>query len=539
MLEGNQEKIPERDRILGITKEQYDNRPSLFLNKATESMTQARFMVQNLLEAKSPIYQKDGALFRLELDDERNHGRFKLADIDILTLEVLKTTKCIKLIYDTDSPEPRQKEVNPPSPAIKAILSLYPCPFPEVNSILSHPTVDKNFNFVLNLTNDIHYDKVTKSLILPNLELNQRIEKINKKTKIERQEIREAIDTIMEPFVDFPMAEKDLESQYSILGFMYTLLMRPMFNAPVPMCMIKAPTQENGKTLLAEMMMLAILNENIYATPVNFKDSDETEKKLFAEFIEGPEVIFLDNIDPRYKIASSFIESAVTTMHVSDRILSQTATRKVYAGMPFIMTGINPRYNKDMASRFFSINLIQPEDDMSERTFKYDNPKEYIKEHRNDIIEALFIIFKNWIIQGMPKGKFRIGHFIEWSLYIGGIFHCIGYDNFLKDHYEFINSVDEENELMVCFLVQWWENYQDKQVNVSNLVDYAKAADLLNYNGSSFEKALGWKLSGYLGTHFVDEYNECTYEILRDGKLDNRRAYHLKRTPIKKKTEKK
>jgi hypothetical protein len=376
-------------------------------------------------------------------------------DVDMMRYEVMKTTACIKQYVDPDNPkkEPYTREVNPPTLALKMIFTINPCPFPVLNQIINHPTINSDYEYVVNDTDTYKYDKKTRSLLMPNRPLAKRIKALEG-TRPTEEQLAWANDLLRDKFQDFPFETS--EDEAGVLALLVTLLFRPMVKGPVPIFVIKAPSRENGKTLLAEACTLITTGETQTSVSVNFKYDDEADKKLFAALLEGPEMVFIDNVDPRYEINSDFLAVAVTSQQIKGRVLGASAMRKVWSGMPFIMTGINPRYSADMLTRVTTINLMQTDADMSRRKFKYNDLLAEVAASRDDLIVALFTLVQCWLSADKPLGKYKIGHFMAWSYITGGIVGLQGYDNYLQSHSQFVRNSNEEGERFMQFVLSWY-----------------------------------------------------------------------------------
>ena len=82
-------------------------------------------------------------------------------------------------------------------------------------------------------------------------------------------------------------------------------------------------------------------------------------------------------------------------------------------------TGLS--YTPDIQYRSVFINLFLAIEDPNERTFKNPTLHQWVKEHRSEILSALYALVKNWYEKGMPACSKPFASFPEWMRVVGGI----------------------------------------------------------------------------------------------------------------------
>ena len=94
------------------------------------------------------------------------------------------------------------------------------------------------------------YDNTTNLVYLPSTGLTvPPISEIPAAT-----EVKKAIDLTLEPLCDFPF-ESDA-SHANAVAALFTPILRPMIDGPVPLCIIDKPQAGTGASLLAEVIAL-------------------------------------------------------------------------------------------------------------------------------------------------------------------------------------------------------------------------------------------------------------------------------------------
>ncbi len=178
-----------------------------------------------------------------------------------------------------------------------------------------------------------------------------------------------------------------------------------------PMFLITAPSAGTGKSLLASVLIAAILGET---SPSMFYPDDEAEreKRVGAAILEGWSALFLDNLK-----SGSFLgyrdvtlTKLVTDIIYSGRILGVSKNYKGPAGLLPLATGNNVVVDGDMARRTVECRLEAPDGvNLARRKFKHESLVRWTLDNRGKILGALQTILQSK--RKMPN----VGGFPEWS----------------------------------------------------------------------------------------------------------------------------
>ena len=146
-----------------------------------------------------------------------------------------------------------------------------------------------------------------------------------------------------------------------------------------------------GKTTALRMLALAATGLTPSAAAWA-KDEDERRKALLAYLLEGPATIVWDNIERGAALTSKCIEDSCTSETHTDRVLglSKPATAPTYTVQASRGNNIRPR--GDLASRSLQARLTVDRPDPQNRTFAHPHPITWTRDHRGEILRALYTI---------------------------------------------------------------------------------------------------------------------------------------------------
>jgi hypothetical protein len=199
-----------------------------------------------------------------------------------------------------------------------------------------------------------------------------------------------------------------------------------------PVFAVTAGQRSSGKTTVIKMLILAILGV-LPPAAAWARSEDERRKALLAYLLEGLPVICWDNIGNGTTISSPAFEKISTSETYSDRILgvSETATAPCY--MINVFTGNNIKFGGGLASRFLDARLTVDRPDPQNRTFVHSDPIKWTRDHRGEILRALYTILLgnpqlDLARAGEPRTRFKAW----WSLIGSAIEHAS--DLYLGNH---------------------------------------------------------------------------------------------------------
>ena len=106
-------------------------------------------------------------------------------------------------------------------------------------------------------------------------------------------DVKAAVELVLETICDFPF-DSDA-SQANAIATMFTPVLRPMIDGPVPLALFDKPQQGTGASLLAEVISV-ITTGRAAAMMTARKDDEEWRKAITSLLLRGQLVAVIDNI---------------------------------------------------------------------------------------------------------------------------------------------------------------------------------------------------------------------------------------------------
>ena len=197
------------------------------------------------------------------------------------------------------------------------------------------------------------------------------------------------------------------------LGAMLTAAVRPSLNH-APMVHVRAHTVGSGKSYLCELITALATPQR--GTPTTFpRDDEECRKLLLAELLRAPAVIEFDNLTGDL-VAHKSLCTALTSEHISGRILGLSKTATVNTRALFLSSGNNVGPVQDMTRRCITIHLDPGCEVPAARSFiRPDLVRDVLRE-RGRYVSAALTIVRAWIVAGRPKTECKsLAGFGDWS----------------------------------------------------------------------------------------------------------------------------
>lgn len=309
--------------------------------------------------------------------------------------------------------------------------------FPEVERVVTAPTLTADGRAID--TPGYHADA-------------QVIYRPDEKLTLRAMAVDEAKAVLDDLLYDFPF-DSDA-SKAGAYALMLTPVVRAMVDGPTPNMQVEAPVQGSGKSLLAEVCLLPSFGRAAGTSlPTG---TDETRKKLTAEFARGAGYVWFDNV--RGKFGNTALEQAVTGTEWSDRILGYTVTRTFPVRAVWVSTVNNASATPDMRRRTYAIRI---EPDMENPTlrkrseFRHPYLKVWAHEHRAELLSAVVAMARAWVDAGSPAFAGEpMGSFEEWSRVVGGILQHADVPGFL-DHDDDYFLDDTSRDERLEFFASW------------------------------------------------------------------------------------
>lgn len=234
----------------------------------------------------------------------------------------------------------------------------------------------------------------------------------------------------------------DVEGKSVLIALVLTIIERVLLPSR-PIFFVTAGLRGGGKT--TALMMVSLAATGIKAAASAWAtEPNERKKALFAYLLEGMPSLVWDNIPRGTLIACSHIERASTAETYQDRLLGETKTPIAPAFTIQAFTGNNIGPKSDQASRSLEARLTTDRTDPENRDFKHPDPIEWTRDHRGQILRALYTI-----LLGNPRLKPRgrqpaETRFKEWWHLIGSaVEYAAGCISF-KEMFSRTEAKDEE-----------------------------------------------------------------------------------------------
>jgi hypothetical protein len=257
-----------------------------------------------------------------------------------------------------------------------------------------------------------------------------------------RKDAIAAVSQLRECLADFPF---DCEaSEANMLGLFITPFVRPAISGCVPLAAITAPTQGEGKTLLATVASIIATGRDAGAMAPP-QTEEEWRKSLFAAVVSGSPLILIDNLDQT--LASTSLASAITSESIDGRILGKSQLLTLPQRATWIATGVNLDFSGDLPRRCYLIRLESKLSKPHQRgSFKHPRLKAWLKQNRSRLVAGVLTLCKAWYAAGCPKSKTpNFGSFESWAETVGSILSFAGVKSFLENLDTFQENADQDS----------------------------------------------------------------------------------------------
>ncbi|MCG3203338.1 MAG: hypothetical protein NFCOHLIN_03291 [Gammaproteobacteria bacterium] len=215
---------------------------------------------------------------------------------------------------------------------------------------------------------------------------------------------------------------KDLLAEFSFtsapdlaaaLSALLTAAVRPSL-VHAPMFHARAHMVGSGKSYLCELITAFATPQR--GTPTAFPaDDEECRKLLLAELLRAPAVIEFDNLTGDL-VAHKSLCTALTSEHLSGRILGVSKTATVSTRTLFLSSGNNVGPVQDMTRRCITIHLDPGCEVPAARSFRRPELVREVLRERGRYVAAALTIVRAWIVAGRPKAECKsMAGYGDWS----------------------------------------------------------------------------------------------------------------------------
>jgi putative DNA primase/helicase len=288
-----------------------------------------------------------------------------------------------------------------------------------------------------------------------------------------RADAENALQILRGPFSEFPfISESDCAAHIAAI---LSAIQRPLLKV-CPIFGYSAPMQRSGKSLLAESVAVIATGKPAAATAVS-GEREEMRKMITSVLREGHSIVNLDNVD--HPLASPDLAKALTQTEYQDRALGTNRMLRLPTCVLWTATGNNLAFRKDLSSRALLSRIVPNMERPEERRFKIENLKEYLMEHRPQLVVAALTILRAYHVAGRPRQQVKPwGGFDDWSASIREPLVWLG----LADPYETRDTVladDPEREASLAALHALHKKFEDDEFTAKRIMRHCNAPSTL------------------------------------------------------------
>jgi hypothetical protein len=228
-------------------------------------------------------------------------------------------------------------------------------------------------------------------------------------------ELAAAVELLRGMVDEFTWVGEHDEANY--LGLLLTPLLRELCPPPYKLGGIMARQPGSGKTLLASI--LRDVHGGVFRAEMPH-DEAETEKTISSilSCTTAPVVTF-DNVSGMLR--SSKLAAVLTSRDFAGRILGSTNSVDMVNDRLWTITGNNLNLGGDLVRRtlWVTIDPKVPNPHLRNK-FKLDLST-YAREHRGEILHALLVLVRAWVVAGMESERRSSDSYAHWSAVVRGI----------------------------------------------------------------------------------------------------------------------
>ena len=310
-----------------------------------------------------------------------------------------------------------------------------------------------------------------------------------------KQQAEQALSELSELLSEF--AFRTEHDKAAAISGILTAVIRPSL-PQAPLIHVKAPSIASGKSYLCELLTVFATPQK--GTPHAFPaDDEECRKLLLAELLTAPAVVEFDNLTGDL-VPHKSLCTALTSEHISGRILGQSKTADVSTRVLFLSSGNNVDPVRDMTRRTVTITLEPACEIPAARDFR-KQPVNEVKADRGRFVSLVLTIVRAWIYADKPKTECKtIATYADWSDYCRQSLLWLDMQDPAVCIFEAMYD-DPDRELLGEFLQGWHDCFGQAPTLVKDAVCPYKSSDALreiigdiasDRNGNVDRKRLGW-----------------------------------------------
>jgi hypothetical protein len=287
-------------------------------------------------------------------------------------------------------------------------------------------------------------------------------------------DVARAVVLLEEMVAGFPFVTDHHRANY--LGLLLTPMLRTLAPPPYKLGTIEAHQPGSGKSLLATI--LRTVHGGVVRSEMP-SDDTELSKQLAAILMvtTGP-VVTWDNVSGL--VRSSVLAGLLTERTLSDRPLGVTDFRSFANDRLWTVTGNNMALGGDLARRTIGVmidpGIPQPE---KREDFAIPDLKKWVEEKRGELLRALLILVRAWVLEGQPIARAGSDGYARWVGSVRAILGIAGIAGTFDHNETTREGVGVDDEEWRDFLVAIRRVLGDQVWTVKELLGYVGASDNL------------------------------------------------------------
>jgi hypothetical protein len=267
-----------------------------------------------------------------------------------------------------------------------------------------------------------------------------------------RDDALRALESLDDIIADFPFAEPIHRSAW--LSMLFTAILRPQIEGPVPVFIITANVAGAGKTKLVDVVSIVAQGRTAARQPYT-DDDRELNASITATLAQGTALALFDNVDRPF--GGSMIEMLSTgdTMSVR-RYGHNDSAMRLRGHTMFMVTGNNvvPR-TRDVVRRVIVAELASHDERPEERRgFRHLDLLSTVRARRAELLGAAFTIVRAYALAGRPRADVAaLGSFEGWSTAVRDMLLWLGQ----PDPVETQGTMRDEQDAQLAGLHDAWD----------------------------------------------------------------------------------
>lgn len=334
--------------------------------------------------------------------------------------------------------------------------------------------------------------------------------------KMTIEHAKQIIDKIFEEF-----CFEDEQSKSNAIAALVTPFLRgllPSFSTRTPVVLYEANRERAGKDYLAGITGIVYEGHALEEAPIsngdkNSNNNDELRKKIMAAMIASRKRLHFAN--NKGYINNAVFEGVVTAEKYSDRILGRSEIVTFDNEIDFSLSGnTGISYTPDFANRCIIVKLFLIDEDANARKFSNPYLHEFLLQHRDSLLSAMYAFVRNWIDNGKKDGTVLFASFPHWARICGGIMESAGYLNPCKTDKSKQNiGGDSETLDMKSLFELCYRKKPDEPINKHEIIgliedarrdDEFEAMNYLDFSNNGDKAKFGLKIMKFIGRVLSD-----------------------------------